>query len=292
MKRDQNKTLIQYSKLSKWYDLMYAAMGTKTGAYQTELTEKLIGFCQERGIKDIWDCACGTGDPIIGLAKHGENLNCVGSDGCEEMLKRCVLNSTDSGLTILPLDQFNPDGNNPRSLFVGQVEWDKLQLAFKKPAFDMVMCRGNAIYHLCTQEDTVNFIRSMTSLVKTGGYVMVDTLLWDDDLKGEKGRDVVKFRGWVPSNEPANDTGKRLLLMDSCDYWEDKTAVSGVIQRKTLHVGTFDDGKLQIIDSVFVVGAPYTNRTLMEMMKEAGLNSLELVELPGVRYPAVIGRKP
>ncbi|MDD5094603.1 MAG: class I SAM-dependent methyltransferase [Dehalococcoidia bacterium] len=291
MSIDQNMLITQYDKLSKWYDLMYAAMGTKPGPYSPQLAAHLLTLCKEKGIQNILDCACGTGDPIIGIAKEGRNLRCIGTDGSALMLNRCVWNALTSGLSVLPLSDNEAKAECPGVISIAKASWLGLEELFPASSFDLLMCRGHAIYHLCTRESTVRFIKSMTSLIRSGGYVLTDTLSWANDLRGEMGRDVMKFRGIVPPDAPGNDTGKQLLMMDFCEYWEDMEAVSGVIQRKTLHVFSFDDGNLSILDSVSVIGAPYNHATLADMMSESGLSHVEVINLEGVRYPAVIGRK-
>jgi hypothetical protein len=157
--------------------------------------------------------------------------------------------------------------------------------------FDLVMCRGHSIYHLITPAAIVDVIRKMAEVLKPGGHVLLDALRWTPDLRGEEGREHVRFRGWLSADDPMNPLGVRVMFIDSLTYHDDPSAVRGVVQTKTLVVvGEYPSGA-RVVEELAVQGATFTTADLRNMMGEAGLTDVVELELEGQRYPAVIGRR-
>ncbi|HEU0302332.1 MAG TPA: methyltransferase domain-containing protein, partial [Longimicrobium sp.] len=227
-----------YDRLSNWYDPMYRAMGMRETFIEPRLTESFVSLVQRIGAVDVLDCACGTGNPIIGMKQLAPDLRIAGTDANQRMLSQCVLNALSAGVAIQPLSGSGDDDG----LRLGISTWDQLS-SVVAPTFDLVMCRGHSVYHLITRSAIIDAIRKMADVLKPGGYVLLDALRWTSDLRGEDGRDHVRFRGWLPADDPANPLGARVMFVDSLSYRDDPTAVRGVIQRKSLVVlGEFAEG--------------------------------------------------
>lgn len=280
-----DKLRTAYERLADWYDPMYRAMGMRDSFIDPALTDSLITFARRIGAVDILDCACGTGNPIIGMKQLAPDLRISGTDGNRRMLSQCILNALSVGVSIHPLT-----GNGYDGLRLGLVTWQALPAVFQ-PQFDLVMCRGHTIYHLVTPAAIISAVKNMAEVLKPGGYLLLDSLQWTPDLRGEEGRDHVRFRGWLSADDPQNPLGVRVMFIDSLTYHEDSTAVRGVVQTKSLIVlGEFPDGT-RVVEELAVEGATFTTADLRGMMDEAGLADVAELELQGQRYPAVIGRR-
>jgi SAM-dependent methyltransferase len=275
-----------YDRLAIWYDPMYRAMGIREFSYDSDLARALIGFASSIGAVDVLDCACGTGNPIIGLKHLEPQLRVWGTDANRRMLGECVLNALKTGVAVQPLDA---DGDHS-AIHLGLATWEQLPEVFSR-RFDLVMCRGQTIYHLVERSAIVEAIRHMAALLRPGGSVLLDVLRWSPDLHGEEGRDHVKFRGWLPPDDHANPLGCRVIFVDSLSYREDPRAVRGVIQTKSLMVlGDFPEGA-RVIEELAVDGAPFTAEDLGEMAGEAGLTEISQLDIQGPRYAVVVGRR-
>lgn len=282
-------TFDSYEHLADWYDAMYAAMGIKPLVYQPALVASLLELFRELSVSSILDCACGTGNPIIGLANQAPNLQIVGTDGSHKMLARCAVNALAEGVRLAPLNAAESPGTVP-TLELGIVGWDALPHSFSGRQFDFIMCRGHAIYHLCSRHAIVAMLKAMATLVRAGGYILADTIDWTPDMRGEVGREAVKFRGWLSPDHPLNPLGRRLVFVDSCDYIDAPDAVRGIIQTKTLHILIEEKGAMVPKDSISVHGAPFSDDDLADMMKEAGLVEIRKLKVEE-RYPCVLAQR-
>jgi len=106
---------------------------------------------------DVLDCACGVGDPCIGLAQRG--LSVVASDGSPKQLAALRDNLAGKGL--------------PVEVVAAPVEWHDLVQRFGDRRFDAVVCTGNSICHVSPQ-DAAAAIRDMAALLRPGGVLMID----------------------------------------------------------------------------------------------------------------------
>ena len=91
-----NETHAAYEEFGEYYDLMYAAQGRKAGIYRPDVAEAFTDLISSRGSKTILDCACGTGDPIIGVAlklldAQSQHMQITASDASEKMIAKSVV---------------------------------------------------------------------------------------------------------------------------------------------------------------------------------------------------------
>lgn len=151
-----------YDQLARRYDQIYPF----SCQYNEELCQGLDGLFKEYGIKKILDCACGTGNPLIGLAKLGYEV--VGTDISEGMLKQARENARTANVPDI------------RFLQINLLDLSK-DISEK---FDCVLCRGNSLSHLLP-EDFERALKNMYDVLNKGGICYVDTRRWEEIVRNK-----------------------------------------------------------------------------------------------------------
>lgn len=266
-----NETHAAYEEFGEYYDLMYAAQGRKAGVYRPDLAEAFTDLISSRGGEIILDCACGTGDPIIGVAlkllsAQSEQIRITACDASEQMILKCKNNALEEGLGVKHSDHFESS-----LLEITRSRWEELPEKFGSDKFDMVMCVGHGFFHLISREKMISALISMTQVLKPGGYLVFDVKRWDtnDDLHQEKGVELVKWRNWVQDGE------KRLMFLSTTNWFDDKRAVEGVIQLKNFYVLEEGLSGLQTKARCLFWGAPFRVSTALELARDAGLTEVQ-----------------
>lgn len=108
----------------------------------------------EHGVKDVLDCACGTGQHLLMLAKSGYNV--WGSDFSQSMLEVANKNLQDRGYNIT----------------LKQCDFRYLEQKFEQK-FDAIVCLTNSLPHLHTDEDLLIALRSMKSRLNKNGLLIL-----------------------------------------------------------------------------------------------------------------------
>lgn len=108
----------------------------------------------EHGVKTVLDCACGTGQHLLMLAKSGFDV--WGSDFSKSMLEVAGENLKKNGLDI-PLCQ---------------CDFRYLESRFDK-TFDAVVCLTNSLPHLHTDEDLLTALYSMKNRLNKNGLLVL-----------------------------------------------------------------------------------------------------------------------
>ena len=113
--------------------------------------------------KDFLDCAVGTGQMLLPLAKMGYNV--TGTDINQNMLNKANINFSQNKVSA----NFHVcDFRNLK---------DKL-----KYEYDCVLCSGNSIGHV-KNEDIETVIKSMDSVLRPGGMLFIDSKNWEKVLR-------------------------------------------------------------------------------------------------------------
>lgn len=145
-----------YDWLAPYYDHVWS--------FKQELVDGLDKFFKERGIHSVLDCACGAGNPIIGLAKKGYEI--YGSDFSGVMLRVCEENAKKEGVNIPLL----------------QADWRELREEtnerYPGKEFDSIICRGISICHMPTKRDLKLALRNFYNCLKKGGICYIDNKMW------------------------------------------------------------------------------------------------------------------
>lgn len=108
----------------------------------------------EQGVRDVLDCACGTGQHLLMLAQSGYNV--WGSDYSKSMLEVASNNLQKRGYNI-PLCQ---------------CDFRFLEQKFDR-TFDAIICLTNSLPHLHTDEDLLTALRSMKNRLNKNGLLVL-----------------------------------------------------------------------------------------------------------------------
>lgn len=108
----------------------------------------------EHGVRNVLDCACGTGQHLLMLAQSGFNV--WGSDYSKSMLEAAQNNLQKRNYNI-PLSQ---------------CDFRFLEREFDT-TFDAIVCLTNSLPHLHTDEDLLTALRSMKNRLKKNGLLVL-----------------------------------------------------------------------------------------------------------------------
>lgn len=106
------------------------------------------------GVKDVLDCACGTGQHLLMLAQSGYNV--CGSDYSKSMLQVADKNLRERNYNI-PLYQ---------------CDFRFLEQKFDA-TFDAIVCLTNSLTHLLTDEDLLTALYSMKNRLNKNGLLVL-----------------------------------------------------------------------------------------------------------------------
>lgn len=112
--------------------------------------------------RSVLDAACGTGFHSVILARDGFNV--TASDGSANMLAQTVANADEHGVKLADAQV---------------ADWLRLHEVYGPAQFDALICLGNAFTHLFDHELRREALRSMYSVVKPGGLVIIDHRNYD-----------------------------------------------------------------------------------------------------------------
>lgn len=115
---------------------------------------------EERGVHRVLDAACGTGHHAIALAERGYDV--LGTDISEGMLRQARRNAEDAGLGIT---------------FVRMGLADLATL--NTGPFDAVLCLGNSLPSLLSEEALRQALSGMASALVPAGLLVVQNLNYD-----------------------------------------------------------------------------------------------------------------
>lgn len=133
----------------------------------------------DHGVKKVLDCACGTGHDLVMLNSIGCEV--FASDLSGSMLAQARKNLSARG-SILPLIQ---------------ADFRHLPDSFDVQ-FDAVVCLTNSINEVLTDDETLQALHSMKSVLRDGGILVFDQGQTDATMKNPPKFDaVVNTRDWT-----------------------------------------------------------------------------------------------
>lgn len=132
-------------------------------AYELPFIEQHMNLLSSRVSRKlcILDSACGTGMHAIALAQMGHEV--VGTDLSPEMIAIAERNAAKSGLSI----RFEVVGLGEQTARFGEQR------------FDLVMCLGNSLPHLLTEEEVQKALLDFYQLLRRGGMVIIQNQNFD-----------------------------------------------------------------------------------------------------------------
>lgn len=143
-----------YDRLAKAFDVMTD--------WQTRLAHEmpfLERTLDEHRARTILDTACGTGWHAITLAQKGYAAS--GCDASPAMVERARANAAQAGVRA----RFEVAGFASLSMFPEE--------------FDAVLCLGNSLPHLLSQEELLGALRQMRARLIPGGVLILHNLNYD-----------------------------------------------------------------------------------------------------------------
>lgn len=120
---------------------------------------------KEAGATKVLDAACGTGKHVIALAKAG--FTAAGADLSLGMVEHARKNAQSAEMDV----RFEQAG------------FGQLARAFGSGTFDAVLCLGNSLPHLLTQEDLSSALADFANCLKPGGMVLIQNRNFDAVMK-------------------------------------------------------------------------------------------------------------
>ena len=153
-----------YRGIADRYDLFHGEFRD----HDPEVVSFFLRLFSEHRVESVLDCACGTGGHLHLF--HTLGCEVVGSDLSPAMLDRAKRNLIESGADV--------------PLFVA--DYRQLAEQFER-RFDAVVCLSSSILHMPDDEQAVRALRSMRSVLRRGG-IMVLTQGTSDKQWREKPR--------------------------------------------------------------------------------------------------------
>jgi SAM-dependent methyltransferase len=119
---------------------------------------------EQAGAKRVLDAACGSGGHVLWLARQGYEV--TGADVSPVMIALARQKAAADGLGV--------------PFVVSDLA--NLQTA---TIYDAVLCLGNSLPHLLTQDDLVAALRGMAGVLRTGGALVLQNLNYDLRWQGQ-----------------------------------------------------------------------------------------------------------
>jgi len=235
-----------YDELSEWYDIVY---GLPKG-YDEVFVDYLDKLFKIFGVKKVLDCACGTGNPSIGLILKGYQV--ISSDFNQKMLERAKINASKQGITL--------------TTYVA--DWRELPSKINDK-FDAIVLTGNSFYHLDNDEDRLTVLRNFYRLLKKGGICYIDYDFWDIDAIIREGR--FKLYGVYNLGE------KNIIAFRIYEYDFEKS-----LQILKLFIISEEKGEAAIEKIIPIPGWMFETEELFGITKKAGFSIIKPASRPGV----------
>ena len=147
-----------YDRLARAFDVM--TDWESRLAHEMPFIQKTL---DRYGVRSVLDTACGTGWHSIALAQRG--YRATGCDASPAMIERARLNAEKMGVAV----RFEV------------AEFDELHRFPEK--FDALLCLGNSLPHLLSQEKLRNALAKMKDRLRTGGVMVLHNLNYDLRLR-------------------------------------------------------------------------------------------------------------
>ncbi len=152
---------------TEFYDRLARAFDVMTD-WESRLTLEmpfLQHYLDRHKARSVLDTACGTGWHAIALAKKGYRT--AGLDASPAMIERAVTNAEETGVKVrFEVADFNQLDRFPEK-------------------FDAILCLGNSLPHLLSQEALVQALRKIRERLSAGGVVILHNLNYDLRLKNK-----------------------------------------------------------------------------------------------------------
>jgi SAM-dependent methyltransferase len=213
----------------------------------------------------VLDVACGTGRHAIALAQRGYSV--TGVDLSPAMIERARANAAAAGV----------DGVSFAVAGFGLLSEHLPDAVHPPDGFNAVLCLGNSLPHVLTEEALCIALEDMAAVLRPGGLLLVQTRNMDA-VMDQRSR-------WMPLQARREEalvpqTGREWLFVRFYDFNEDGTITFNVV---TLERGRPDRAWKQKVDATRLY--PWRYRQLVEAVGAAGFVDLVCYgDMAGARY--------
>ena len=164
-----------YDALAPMFDVMtdWEARLAGEGPFLREIL-------REAGVLRVLDAACGSGGHGLALARWGYDV--TGADASPAMIALAQQKATQAGLAV-PFAVADLAALDAATADAGVATQDEASanagaITQGRP-YDAVLCLGNSLPHLLTQEDLVAALRGMAGVLRPGGLFLTQNLNYD-----------------------------------------------------------------------------------------------------------------
>jgi glycine/sarcosine N-methyltransferase len=147
-----NDTTSFYDSIAEFYPYFYRD-------WETQLQREGLGLrtiFRNRGVLRVLDAACGAGTQAVPLAQLGFEVEAV--DPSPGMLRKAFETAAAAGVR--------------ERIHFHRADFDYLPEVVKAP-FDAIVCKGNALPHLLTDEEIETTILTFYALLRPGGTLVI-----------------------------------------------------------------------------------------------------------------------
>ncbi|MGD2084893.1 MAG: class I SAM-dependent methyltransferase [Candidatus Aminicenantes bacterium] len=250
LETNESKARELYKSWAEYYDeYFYPSSQCKFG-YDEEFVDALDVWLKSIDAKSILDCASGTGNPSLGLAKKGYDVYC--SDISANMLAQLNKKALQQGI---PIKQ------------IKTASWTELPMVFPHQRFDVVLCTGNALFHIEDQQEFVKTFRAFHAVLQKGGRLYADYLNVKNNYKYHCQR--ITYLGSSPYQD------KNILKFRIFNQFDEQT------QRLSLwfYFLIEENGSLHFCETPFKFeGRPFLINEIYDFALQAGFQQINPID--------------
>ena len=224
-----------YNRLAEAFDVMTDWKSRL--AFEMPFIEQVL---MQHNARSVLDCACGTGGHAIALAQRGYHV--AGSDISTAMIARARQNAAREGVSIP---------------FAG-VGFQDLSRTFRE-RFDAVLCLGNSLLHVLTDDAALESLVNMRACLRDGGALILHNLNYD-----KRWRDKPR---WFAVNS-GESHGRETLIWRFADYGDKLITFNIALFTKSAE-GAWS------VDVQSTPQRPYQRSEIEDLLTRAGFRGLE-----------------
>ncbi|MBC7223655.1 MAG: class I SAM-dependent methyltransferase [Anaerolineae bacterium] len=196
---------------------------------------------QSVGARRVLDAACGTGRHAVALAQQGYEV--VGTDLSPEMVARARAHAQATGVSV----RVEVAGFGTLAATVGT-------------DFDALLCLGNSLPHLLTEEDLAAALRDFAACLRPGGALALQNLNYD--------RILARREAWLPLQAHREGEDEWLFLRHY-EFDPDGLLTFQVVVLRRQPTGEWNQ---QVLRTKL---RPWRERELSHALEEAGFHRLQ-----------------
>lgn len=218
--------------------------------------KELVPLFIKHQVKNVLDCACGTGLQSIGLAEQGY-----------------IVTASDLSKSMLEIARKNAEDKDIANMSFLQSDFREIDMKVDS-TFDAVICMGNSIPHLKKDNDILEAFKSVYRCLRHEGLALFDIRNYDEMLE--------KKERFLPMRLNSEKDGKSVTILYVFDYLEDIIRFNVVYLIEDLVTGK------KSMDVETIDYNPIGTKHFVDLLKEAGFRDIEFYEVgANVHFKAI-----